>query len=141
MSNGFLEAVRKQIEDTPAGPGQKRAALKAAEDVARVEGHLGETLQSLFWRWIVDKKWLAPDRPLEWRLPDERYLSEEKIREHFPHTPYKAAVELATAAWEARVSRCAAALAAGWLLEDCLCFVCTREEWRHALKRAGRKAA
>jgi len=133
----FLDSVKRYLNDAAAGRSQKRAAWEAAVQVAEVPGGLGELLRHGFWAWLNSGRWLQvkEQRP-EWRLPEGSHIAEEKIAKHYPGLRLKEAAEKATLARESRVKRSAQHLAAGWLPEDCLCFVYTREEFREAAKRA-----
>lgn len=124
----WLEQVVDYLHQAPGGREQKRAAYEAARDVADVPPPMGDMLRRVFWKWLEQHGYLQPTWPVEQRLPEKVDVQGKSDKE----------IEHIDRAAKVRAQRCADFLADGWLEEDCLCFVCSREEWRDAKARSVR---
>lgn len=147
----WLESIVTLLADSLGTSEQKRTAYKAAADFEanlpsgspRAE-RWAEPLKRLFTLWVERMHYLRPEEGIDHRLPESVDRSDVEVAAEYGLRTSKGIEDRQKqlyAAGECRVERCANHLRVGWEPEMCVCFVCSKQEWRRALQKAGRMAA
>jgi hypothetical protein len=135
--NEWLTQIKDQLRELPGSVGQKTAAMVAAVEMDRVleaeRPKWADYLRRLFEVWIRDKNYLISDLGADFRLPETVNKSDAEVAmEYDLHTSNgikEKQLRLANAA-EVRVQRALDHLEGGWSMQDIVCFICSKQEYR-----------
>lgn len=151
MSDEWLAHVGEMLKDSLGSRDQKMVAYIAARDMAanlpggspKADRWAAE-LKRLFELWVHHMRYLRRVDAVDEHLPESVHRSDTAVSVEYGLRTSKGIgdkqEQLATYA-ASRMERCAAHLRAGWDLDMCVGFVASKEEWRQALRQAGRAAA
>ena len=151
MSAEWLKTVEEELAHPFGNIDKRRDAYRIAQMLEQTlpfgthnANALSGIVRGMFYTWIRQKHHLSEPETLDHHLP----ATVKRFRLEIA-TEYGLSTAKATEAKEAwldqardrRITRCEAHLTAGWALEECVGFVCAKDEWHNALTLAGRVAA
>ena len=146
MSAEWLDKIAGMLDNSMGKNAQRQAAYDAATQMdallpygTRNADLFAQLLRKMFETWIHGMHYLRPVEALDHRLPETMMRSDLEVASEYGLTSEKsihAKQEWLERARSMRVQRCVAHLEAGWPPEDCISFICARDEWEQARRKA-----
>jgi hypothetical protein len=147
----WITSVIDKLKDSLGTPEEKRTALWAAEEMQKnlPKGSpnaekFGAMLRSMFDVWVHRMNYLAPEQGPGHHLPDTLLRVDAVVASNYGLSS-KAAIaakqEQLASAREIRIERAVTHINAGWIAEDAIAFVCAKDEWEAAKRKARLVAA
>lgn len=147
----WLEGVFAALKDSLGSNEQKARAYKAAIDMeaalptgSKNAERFAGMLRKMFDVWVYRMIYLRPEEDPAHHLPESIHRSNVEVAVEYGLRTQKGIEEkqqqIADAA-DRRIQRAVEHAEAGWALEDCLCFVASKQEWRRVRQQTGQAAA